>query len=82
MSKSVFESIRHLNHLYVFYNGDLIFKRWLRPDGSKSEPSLIYNDVFPNEKIIRHEPPIDEPEETNDAGNVEEKILQSRIKRS
>lgn len=61
---SVFESIRHLNHLYVFYKGVLIYKQWLRPDGSKTEPSGLFNQghLWGYQKIIQHEPPITEPE--------------------
>lgn len=52
MATSVFEKIRHENHLYVFYEGKLIYKQWLDENGKKTEPSMIFNEVFPNEKII------------------------------
>lgn len=59
---SAFEKIRVDNHLYVFYEGDLIYKQWLRPDGSKSEPSGLFNQghLWGYQKIIRHEPPIED----------------------
>lgn len=50
---SVFEKIRHGNHLYVFYEGDLIYKQWLDENNSKNEPSMIFNREFPSERIIQ-----------------------------
>lgn len=55
---SVFESIRVGNHLYVFYQGDLIYKQWNTKDGKRtSHPSRIFNsNGFPSEWIVNKEP--------------------------
>ena len=48
---SLFETIRVDNHLYVFYEGNLIYKQWLDDHGQKTEASMLFNEVFPNVKI-------------------------------
>jgi len=46
-------SIREANHLYVFHNGELIYKRWLKKDGvTKTQPSVLFNKYWPNEQIV------------------------------
>ena len=42
MMASLFEKIKHRNHLYVFYKGDLIYKQFLKEDGTKSESSVLF----------------------------------------
>lgn len=39
------------NHLYVFRNGILIFKRWLNKAGKKTQSSLLFNKNWPNEWV-------------------------------
>lgn len=44
-------NVREKNHLYVFHNGELIYKRWIGKDGHKTQPSLLFNKQWPNEFI-------------------------------
>lgn len=38
------------NHLYVYHNGSLVYKRWYSKDGSKAQPSILLNkNGWPNE---------------------------------
>lgn len=39
-------SERHGNEVYVFWNGQLIYKRWLNPDGGK-QASALFNEHWP-----------------------------------
>lgn len=41
------------NHLYIYRNGVLVYKRWLGKDGvSKTQPSLLWNiNGWPNEWV-------------------------------
>lgn len=57
MSNSVFEKIQVANHLFVFYQGELIYKRWYdtRNPPHKSESSMLFNsNGFPSQKITDH----------------------------
>lgn len=37
---------------YIFHNGMLICKRWRDKDGNKTQPSVLFNNYWPNEEII------------------------------
>lgn len=40
------------NHVYVYHNGQLIYKKWIDKKGQKIQPSiLINNNGWPNEYI-------------------------------
>lgn len=41
------------HELYVFRNGELVYKRWTK-NGKKTQPSLLYNvpTGFPNQWIV------------------------------
>ncbi len=41
------------NHLFVYHNGKLVYKRWYKKDSSeKAQPSLLWNiNGWPNEWI-------------------------------
>ena len=50
---NLFWTIKEQNHVYLFYKGELIYKRWVgKNGGTKTQPSIILNEVFPNEWII------------------------------
>ena len=40
------------NELYIFHNGQLVYKRWYTRTGNKAQPSLLHNVVWPNEWIV------------------------------
>lgn len=40
------------SEIYVFYNGSLIYKRWLGADGQKRQPSLLVNLEWPTVWIV------------------------------
>lgn len=43
----------HGHELYVFCNGELVYKRWTSRSGRKTQPSLLFNtNGWPNEWII------------------------------
>lgn len=49
----LFESVTIDNHQYILYCGELIYKRWISPvTKKKTEPSMIFNKHWPNEKVI------------------------------
>jgi len=39
------------NHLYVYWRGKVIYKKWIDKKGNKTEPSILINEKFPNERI-------------------------------
>lgn len=48
----LFWSERIQNHIFLYYKGNLIYKRWVGNDPSqKTESSMIFNELWPNEKI-------------------------------
>ena len=43
------------NHLFVFHNGVVIFKRWIGKRGGKTEDSLVFDKKgYPNFKCHDH----------------------------
>lgn len=46
-----FASVREHNHLFVYYRGNLIYKRWLDEDGNKTEPSALFTPHWPTVRI-------------------------------
>lgn len=45
-------SIQKGHELYVFRNGELVYKRWTNKNGKKTQPSLLFNtNGWPNEWI-------------------------------
>lgn len=52
--KPLMWSERRDNHLYVYHNGVLVYKRWIDKQGKKTQPSLLWNAVIGwlNEWII------------------------------
>lgn len=40
-------SERHGNEVYVFWNGELVYKRWLDDSGRKLRASLLANREWP-----------------------------------
>jgi hypothetical protein len=40
------------NHVFIYHNGTLIYKRWIDANGRKTEASMIFNIYWPNEKVI------------------------------
>ena len=40
------------NHIYIFHNGEVIYKGFIGPRGAKTQPSVLFNKHFPNEQII------------------------------
>ena len=55
MANSVFENIRVGNHLYVFYKGELIYKRWYDEYNNKLQPSCLFNVKFPISWIVEED---------------------------
>jgi hypothetical protein len=46
-------SKRAFNHVFVFCNGSLIYKRWCKPNSTeKSQPSMIFNEKWPNVSLV------------------------------
>lgn len=46
-------SVRKDNHLYIFRNGELVYKRWIGKDNKKTQPSILINtNGWPNEWIV------------------------------
>jgi hypothetical protein len=45
-------SERHGDEVYVFWNGALVYKRWVKEDGEK-RASLLFNEHWPNVWINR-----------------------------
>jgi len=43
------EKIGH--ELYVFWRGKIIYKSWLTKSGKKTQPSVLFNEKWPNEEI-------------------------------
>lgn len=41
-------SERHGNEVYVFWNGELVYKRWLDDSGRKRHASLLANREWPS----------------------------------
>jgi len=64
MGNSVFEKIRVDNHLFVFYDGDLIYKKYYPP--GEVSPSWLFNEVWPSVQIIQHPNKIEPVEEFDD----------------
>jgi len=64
-------SERHGRELYIYHDGVVIYKRWLNEDGSKRQPSMLFNEVWPNVRIAMQK---DEPkyEPTEDAPSKED----------
>lgn len=51
----MFWSIRHLNHLYVFWRGQIIYKNY-----DSGGPSRLFNNGWPGTVIVVNEiPPIE-----------------------
>ena len=45
-------SLRHKNHLFIFYKGEPIYKRWYYKDtNNKAQNSILFNKQYPNEWI-------------------------------
>ncbi len=40
---------------FIYINGKLVMKRWLDKDGNKTQPSRLFNDVWPDVVVIDHE---------------------------
>lgn len=40
------------HELYVFWRGKVIYKRWTSKSGKKTQPSVLFNEQWPNEEII------------------------------
>lgn len=40
-------SERHGSEVYVYQNGELVYKRWLNDKGQKRQPSLLANKGWP-----------------------------------
>lgn len=41
------------NHIYVYWHGKLIYKKWIDPKKNKTQPSILINDNgWPNEWIL------------------------------
>jgi len=48
-------SEREGHEVYVFWNGRLVYKRWINADGTKRHPSVLLNEGWPPVWIIEHE---------------------------
>lgn len=45
-------SEKYKNHIFVFYNGELVYKRWVdEKTNTKMQNSLLLNKHWPNEWI-------------------------------
>jgi len=42
----------HGNETYIFHNGKVIYKRWVSKSGKKTQPSVIFNEEWPNEQVL------------------------------
>ena len=40
------------NHLYIYRNGELVYKRWVGKRGGKTQPSLLFNPHTPPHEWI------------------------------
>ncbi len=41
------------NHLYVYRDGELVYKRWNGKKGGKTQPSLLWNtNGWPHEWVV------------------------------
>jgi len=45
-------SERHGNEVYVFWHGELVYKRWLDDSGHKRHASMLVNREWPSVWII------------------------------
>jgi hypothetical protein len=45
-------SERRENEIYVYWNGVLVYKRWLKPNGEKAA-SILLNEIWPNVRLPR-----------------------------
>ena len=41
-------SVRHNNHIFVFHNGQLVYKNYI----PKTSPSILFNRYWPNVQVI------------------------------
>ncbi len=41
-------SERHANHLFIFHNGELVYKNYDNPE----HPSILFNYYWPNEWVL------------------------------
>lgn len=46
------------NEVYVFHNGELVYKRWLDDNGQKRQPSLLANKGWPSIWITEPKHPL------------------------
>lgn len=52
LSKKRMRSEKIGNHLFIFWNGKMIYKRWLNKTGEKTQPSILLNENgWPNEWV-------------------------------
>jgi hypothetical protein len=40
------------NELYIYWRGKVIYKRWIGKNGQKTQPSIIFNEKWPNEQVV------------------------------
>lgn len=40
------------HELYVYHNGEVIYKRWTDKKGKKTQPSVLFNKGWPNVEIV------------------------------
>lgn len=51
-SKKTMWSKRVDNHIFIFHNGQPIYKSWFSKSGKKTQPSLLFNKYWANEWIV------------------------------
>jgi len=44
-------SERVVNHLFVYWNGKIIYKRWVDENGEKTESSALFNEGWPTVRV-------------------------------